>query len=133
MSDESGKRTFQFLRNGEAEPAELDWTKGIETARQAISEAMSAKNVAFLLGAGCSSLMRDGKEVGISTMAPLAKEFCGETLAAQAAGFYAQPENDEPEDPFVEFDDNPFADDSGAPAASLGAAPWRLSSDEKLP
>jgi len=130
MDDESGKRTFQFLRNGETEPAELDWANGIETARQALSEAMSAKNVAFLLGAGCSSLMRDGEEVGISTMAPLARDFCRETLAAQAAGFYAQPENDEPEEPFVDLDDNPFADVSGAAAASLGAAPWRLSSDE---
>lgn len=130
MSDESGKRTFQFLRNGEAEPAELDWVKGIETARQAISEAMSAKNVAFLLGAGCSSLMRDGKEVGISTMAPLAKEFCGETLAARAAGFYAQAESGGPEEPLAGFDDDPFADDLGEPEDSLDAAPWRLTSEE---
>lgn len=130
MSDESGKHTFQFLRNGEAEPAELDWVKGIETARQAISEAMSAKNVAFLLGAGCSSLMRDGKEVGISTMAPLAKEFCGETLAARAAGFYAQAESDVPADSLVEFEDNPFAYDPGEPTASLEAPPWRLTSEE---
>ena len=52
---------------------------------------MSAKNIAFLLGAGCSSLIEDGKDLGIPTMAPLAKEFCGETLAARAAGFYASP------------------------------------------
>jgi len=89
MGEESEGRKFQFLRNGDAEPSGLDWNKGVESARQAISEAMSAKNIAFLLGAGCSSLMKGGKELGISTMAPLAKGFCGETLDARAAGFYA--------------------------------------------
>lgn len=91
MSEVGDERKFQFLRNGDADPSELDWNKGIESARQAISEAMNAKNIAFLLGAGCSSLMRDEKELGIATMAPLAKEFCGETLAARAAGFYGDP------------------------------------------
>ncbi len=91
MSEVEDERKFQFLRNGDADPSELDWNKGIESARQAISEAMNAKNIAFLLGAGCSSLMRDEKELGIATMAPLAKEFCGETLAARAAGFYGDP------------------------------------------
>ncbi|RUV18890.1 SIR2 family protein [Mesorhizobium sp. M7A.F.Ca.MR.245.00.0.0] len=84
---EASVRTFAFLRNGEAEPSNMDWGKGIESARQAISEALNARNIAFLLGAGCSSLMRDGAELGIPTMAPLAKEFCGETIAAVAADF----------------------------------------------
>ncbi len=57
MSEVEEERKFQFLRNGDAEPSELDWNKGIESARKAISEAMNAKNIAFLLGAGCSSLM----------------------------------------------------------------------------
>jgi hypothetical protein len=91
MSEVEEGRKFQFLRNGDADPSELDWNKGIESARQAISETMNAKNVAFLLGAGCSSLMKDKKELGIATMAPLAKEFCGETLNAHTAGFYADP------------------------------------------
>jgi len=77
MSQVAEERKFQFLRNGDADPSELDWSKGIESARQAISETMNAKNIAFLLGAGCSSLMRDKKELGIATMEPLAKEFCG--------------------------------------------------------
>jgi hypothetical protein len=81
----SVERKFQFLRNGDGELVDLDWSKGIESARQAISEALNAKNVAFLLGAGCSSFMKGGKELGIATMAPLAKEFCGETLDARAA------------------------------------------------
>jgi hypothetical protein len=73
-------RRFLFLRNGDAAPTLLDWQKQAETARQAIAEAMNAKNVAFLLGAGCSSLIEEGVEVGIPTMAPLAKEFCGSAL-----------------------------------------------------
>ena len=107
MSEVGDKRKFQFLRNGDADPSELDWNKGIESARQAISEAMNAKNIAFLLGAGCSSLMRDKKELGIATMAPLAKEFCGETLEARAAGFYGDP-----------------------PVVGAAPAPWRLTKGE---
>ena len=107
MSEVEEERKFQFLRNGDADPSELDWNKGIESARQAISEAMNAKNIAFLLGAGCSSLMKDKKELGIATMAPLAKEFCGETIEARAAGFYSDP-----------------------PTAGAVPAPWRLTKDE---
>jgi hypothetical protein len=107
MSEVEEERKFQFLRNGDVDPSELDWSKGIESARQAISEALNAKNIAFLLGAGCSSLMRDKKELGIATMAPLAKEFCGETLEARAAGFYADP-----------------------PVAGAAPAPWRLTKAE---
>lgn len=107
MSEVEEERKFQFLRNGDADPSELDWNKGGESARQAISEAMNAKNIAFLLGAGCSSLMRDKKELGIATMAPLAKEFCGETLEARAAGFYGDP-----------------------PVVGAAPAPWRLTKGE---
>ena len=107
MSEVEEERKFQFLRNGDADPSELDWNKGIESARQAISEAMNAKNIAFLLGAGCSSLMRGEKELGIATMAPLAKEFCGDTLAARAAGFYGDP-----------------------PVVGAAPAPWRLTKGE---
>ena len=107
MGEGDEGRKFQFLRNGDAEPSDLDWNKGAESARQAISEAMSAKNIAFLLGAGCSSLMKDDKELGISTMAPLAEEFCGETIDARAAGFYDDP-----------------------PVVGGEPAPWRLTKGE---
>lgn len=107
MSEVEEARKFQFLRDGDAEPSELDWNKGIESARKAISEAMNAKNIAFLLGAGCSSLMKDKRELGIATMAPLAEEFCGETIEARAAGFYSDP-----------------------PTAGAVPAPWRLTKDE---
>lgn len=107
MNEVEEGRKFQFLRNGDADPSELDWNKGIESARQAISEAMNAKNIAFLLGAGCSSLVKDKKELGIATMAPLAREFCGETLEARTAGFYADP-----------------------PVVGAVPAPWRLTKAE---
>ena len=107
MSEVEDEQKFQFLRDGDAEPSELDWNKGIESARKAISEAVNAKNIAFLLGAGCSSLMKDKKELGIATMAPLAKEFCGETIEARAAGFYSDP-----------------------PTAGAVPAPWRLTKGE---
>ena len=69
---------------------------------------MNAKNIAFLLGAGCSSLMKGNKGTRhFATMAPLAKEFCGETLEARAAGFYADP-----------------------PVAGAAPAPWRLTKGE---
>ncbi|WP_246708163.1 SIR2 family protein [Rhizobium laguerreae] len=54
----------------------MDWDKGPEIVRKAIGEALNARNVAFLLGAGCSSLEVGGKQRGIPTMAPLAAEFC---------------------------------------------------------
>lgn len=85
---EPAKRTFNFLRDGNAEPLELEWPKGSEKVRQAISEAMSARNVAFLLGAGSSSIRKDNKELGIATMLHLAREFCAMTLEWRAMGFY---------------------------------------------
>jgi hypothetical protein len=87
-SDAPQERFFLFLRNGESEPAKIDWDSGIAAVRQAIAEALNAKNVALLLGAGCSSLVLDELELGVPTMAPLAKEFCGETLGARSDGFY---------------------------------------------
>lgn len=143
MSEGDGARKFKFLRNGDADPAELDWGKGIETARQAISEAMNAKNIAFLLGAGCSSLMKDGNEAGISTMAALAKEFCAETIGARAVGYYAdvaatagteealeaetETLTDDVEDEAAEEDDDVFGDaadeiDEGWARGADGAA-----------
>ena len=54
---------------------EFSWTNATRTIRTNISEAMNARHVAFLLGSGCSSF-RDGQtELGIPTMAPLARKF----------------------------------------------------------
>lgn len=69
-------RQFHFIRSGDNPTPPLEWGQGQEQVRKALGEALNARNVAFLLGAGCSSLMGDGMERGIATMAPLAKEFC---------------------------------------------------------
>lgn len=68
-------REFKFLRGGDTRPGILTWPDGAEVVRKSLAESMNAKNVAFLLGAGCSSSWSDVGEVGIPTMAPLAKEF----------------------------------------------------------
>jgi hypothetical protein len=122
MADQKIGRSFKFMRNGDAEPEAMPWPKGGETARQLIAESMNARNIAFLLGAGCSSLVRDKQELGIATMMPLAAEFCRETTAARAGGFY---------DPVDE--DQLVQDPKGAmvaPASGADAQPWRLTKTE---
>ncbi len=69
-------RTFRFLRASDLPTAPLEWGKDEDQVRKAVGEALNARNVAFLLGAGCSSLYVDGKERGIPTMGPLAETFC---------------------------------------------------------
>lgn len=73
VGEDAPKRTFSFIR--ESDVVEYEWPDGAHKVRQALGEALNARNVAFLLGAGCSSSWVDKKEVGIPTMAPLAKEF----------------------------------------------------------
>ncbi|WP_366655329.1 SIR2 family protein [Fodinicurvata sp. EGI_FJ10296] len=75
VDQELPQRTFKFIRGGDSDGSEYGWPTGAEKARQALAEALNAKNVAFLLGAGCSSYRVGGLEVGVPTMAPLAKEF----------------------------------------------------------
>lgn len=108
---------FQFLRNGEGNSPLLDWEKGPETVRKAIGEALNARNVAFLLGAGCSSLVREKVERGIATMKPLAQEFCGASIAAAAARAFGSPGD--------QTNDTGLDDD--APAAP---PPWTLTQAE---
>lgn len=69
------KRTFSFIRGAESDVVECEWPDGADKVRQALGESLNARNVAFLLGAGCSSSWVDGQEMGVPTMAPLAKEF----------------------------------------------------------
>lgn len=87
------ERQFHFVRHGEAGSSALDWKRGPEIVRKAIGESLNARNVAFLLGAGCSSLMKDKAEVGISTMGPLAKEFCGYPITPDPEAAWDQPES----------------------------------------
>ncbi len=59
MADSDGQKpeklTFKFLRGVEADAGELEWPAGADVVRKALSESLNAKNVAFLLDAGCSS------------------------------------------------------------------------------
>ena len=73
---------FSFFKGGEDVVApksgeDFDWEKGALRVRESLHDALNAKNLAFLFGSGCSSLMIDGTQRGIDTMAPLAKEFLG--------------------------------------------------------
>jgi hypothetical protein len=72
---EKPKQTFQFIRGAETDRREYDWGEGADVVRKALADSLNAKNVAFLIGAGCSSLRVAKSEVGIPTMAPLASEF----------------------------------------------------------
>lgn len=74
-ADQAAKRTFSFVKGDEEEDGNCQWPDDAERVRQALGESLNARNVAFLLGAGCSSSYSGGQEVGIPTMAPLAKEF----------------------------------------------------------
>jgi SIR2-like domain len=81
------ERSFAFLKGGEdffaaKEGVSSNFEKSSELIRDQLSEAMNSRNVAFLLGAGCSSLASEGKQLGIATMPLLAKEFA-ETIGAE--------------------------------------------------
>src|SRR5690606_33576134 len=93
--EEPQKLTFKFLRGVEADAGDLEWRPGPDVVRKALSESLNAKNVAFLLRAGCSSNCiketdaagkETWRELGIPTMAPLAAEFT-KGRDAEEAGF----------------------------------------------
>ena len=74
-AEDALSHTFFFMRGAEGDTDEYEWPDDAKKVRQALGESLNARNVAFLLGAGCSSSWVDNKEVGVPTMAPLAKEF----------------------------------------------------------
>lgn len=73
--DGTADSSFVFARGVDGDSTEYGWPDGAERVRQALGDSLNARNVAFLLGAGCSSSRVDDQEVGIPTMAPLAEEF----------------------------------------------------------
>ncbi len=83
MSVVQGKEEeFSFFKGGEDVVApkageDFDWEKAALRVRESFHDALNAKNLAFLFGSGCSSLVVDSAQRGINTMAPLAKEFLG--------------------------------------------------------
>jgi hypothetical protein len=73
-------KPLAFLKGGEdcvtaKDGHSIDWGEFAQLVRQQLSDAMNSRNVAFLLGAGCSSHVVTGKELGVATMPLLAKEF----------------------------------------------------------
>lgn len=71
---------FRFFKGAEDTFAavsddDFDWKQSAAKTRELLGDAMNARHLSFLLGSGCSSYLNDGEELGIPTMAPLAKEF----------------------------------------------------------
>jgi hypothetical protein len=48
---------FQSVRNAAKTPADADWSKGVENVQKGIADALNARNVAFLLGAGPAQVL----------------------------------------------------------------------------
>ncbi|HEY4293770.1 SIR2 family protein [Luteibacter sp.] len=71
---------FAFLKGGEDVLApkgseNFDWDRSAAKVREHFHDALNAKNLAFLFGSGCSSMVRNDEQLGIDTMGPLAAEF----------------------------------------------------------
>lgn len=86
------KPRFSFVKGGDDVVApkngeDFDWERGALRVRENLHDALNAKNLAFLFGSGCSSLVVDGTQRGIDTMAPLAKEFLGAAPGSDDARF----------------------------------------------
>lgn len=62
----------------------LDWREAASRIREQLNDAMNAQHLGFLFGSGCSSFVVEGEEVGIPTMAPLAKAFIKATGTADS-------------------------------------------------
>ena len=94
------KAWFSFFKGGDdivapKEGEDFDWEKGSQRVRENLHDALNAKNLAFLFGSGCSSLVVEGKQRGIETMAPLAKEFLGAAPDFDDACFPSAAEREE--------------------------------------
>jgi len=73
---------FSFLKGAEDIVASKDgkafeWEQAAAKVREHLNDAMNAKNVAFLLGSGCSSYQIENRQVGVPTMKPMAQMFIG--------------------------------------------------------
>ncbi|MBS0207176.1 MAG: SIR2 family protein [Planctomycetes bacterium] len=71
-----------------------DWERAAAKVREHLNDAMNARHVGFLLGSGCSSLAKDGKQVGIPTMMPMASAFLRNTGKDGDLEFMTQVERD---------------------------------------
>ena len=77
---QSQQPIFSFLKGNDdvvapKESGNFDWDRASRIVRENLNDAMNAKNIAFMLGSGCSSLKVDDQQVGIPTMKPMAETF----------------------------------------------------------
>lgn len=89
--------TFSFLKGQEnvvapKDDAVFDWEAAASVVRSHLRDAMNAQNLAFLLGSGCSSLIRNGVQLGIPTMAPMAQAFLHQVGPDDASPYISQVE-----------------------------------------
>ena len=96
---EESDRTFSFLKGSEdviapKDGSEFDWEVAAASVREMLSDALNARHVAFLLGSGCSSFIRDGKQLGIPTMAPMAKAYIEEVPDGESRLYLTKDERD---------------------------------------
>lgn len=71
---------------------DLPASEAIEQVRLQFGDALNARNLAFLFGSGCSSYRKDGVEVGIPTMGPMASAFLSNVGDTNEAPFISAQE-----------------------------------------
>jgi hypothetical protein len=89
-ADEKKSETLHFFKGKQdvldsKDGNTLEWRDAATRVREQLNDAMNAQHLGFLLGSGCSSFVAEDKEVGIPTMAPLAKAFIKATGSAESA------------------------------------------------
>lgn len=85
-----GAQNVLKARDGTDLPA----SDAIEQIRLQFGDALNARNLAFLFGSGCSSFRKDGVEVGIPTMGPMAAAFLQGVGEATDAPFVSAEERE---------------------------------------
>jgi hypothetical protein len=88
---------FSFLKGQEnviapKDEAPFDWEAAAAVVRGHLRDAMNAQNLGFLLGSGCSSLVREGVQLGIPTMAPMAQAFLNQVGPDDTSPYISQVE-----------------------------------------
>lgn len=91
---------FSFFKGGvdviaPKDQETFDWEKAAAEVREQLSGALNARNVSFLLGSGCSSFFRNDQQVGIPTMAPMAKIFLEEIGTDNNSPYLTQSERNQ--------------------------------------
>ena len=76
-----GKQDILEAKDGST----LEWQDAASRIREQLNDAMNAQHLGFLFGSGCSSLVSEGAECGIPTMAPLANAFIKATGSSSVA------------------------------------------------